>query len=66
MKRLRQPMLYRVLKRRKRPDSRTLLYILNNKFLTIRKQKDRRRRRALKKLGVQRKTIRYGRFQCRY
>ena len=63
MRKLRQRLLYAVLKKRKRPDDRTILYLLHYKFLEIRKQKDRRRRRTLKKLG---KTKRYGRFQCRY
>ncbi len=50
MQRLRQRLLYRVLKKRKRPDDRTLLYLINKNFIMIRKQKDRRRRRTLKKL----------------
>ena len=57
MKKLRQRLLYAVLKKRKRPDDRTIIYLLHYKFLEIRKQKDRRRRRALRKLG---KTNRYG------
>ena len=63
MKKLRQRLLYAVLKRRKRPDDRTIIYLLHYKFLEIRKQKDRRRRKLLRKLG---KTNRYGRFQRRY
>ena len=63
MKKLRQRLLYDVLKKRKRPDDRTIIYLLHYKFLEIRKQKDRRRRRALRKLG---KTNRYGRIQRRY
>ncbi len=50
MQRLRQRLLYRVLKKRKRPDDRTLLYLINKNFIMIRKQKDRRRRKTLKKL----------------
>ena len=52
MKKLRQRLLYAVLKKRKRPDDRTIIYLLHYKFLEIRKQKDRRRRKTLKKLGV--------------
>ena len=63
MKKLRQRLLYAVLKKRKRPDDRTIIYLLHYKLLEIRKQKDRRRRRALRKLG---KTNRYGRIQRRY
>ena len=63
MKKLRQRLLYAVLKKRKRPDDRTIIYLLHYKFLEIRKQKDRRRRRALRKLG---KTNRYGSIQRRY
>ena len=63
MKKLRQRLLYAVLKKRKRPDDRTILYLLHYKFLEIRKQKDRRRRKTLRKLG---KTNRYGRIQRRY
>jgi len=63
MKKLRQRLLYAVLKKRKRPDDRTIIYLLHYKFLEIRKQKDRRRRRALKKIG---KNNRYERFQRRY
>ena len=63
MKKLRQRLLYAVLKKRKRPGDRTIIYLLHYKFLEIRKQKDRRRRRALRKLG---KTNRYGRIQRRY
>ena len=50
MQRLRQRLLYKVLKKRKRPDDRTLLYLINKNFIMIRKQKDRRRRKTLKKL----------------
>ncbi len=50
MRRLRQRLLYKVLKKRKRPDDRTLLYLINKNFIMIRKQKDRRRRKTLKKL----------------
>ena len=52
MKRLRQRILYAFLKNKKRPDDRTIIYLLNDKYITIRKQKDRRRRKTLKKLGV--------------
>ena len=52
MKRLRQRILYAVLKKKKRPDDRTIIYLLNDKYITIRKQKDRRLRKTLKKLGV--------------
>lgn len=61
MKKLRQRLLYAVLKKRKRPDDRTILYLLHYKFLEIRKQKDRRRRKTLRKLGKIN-----GRFQRRY
>jgi len=48
--RLRQRKLYKVLKKRTRADHRTRLYLLFVNWLEIRKQKDRRRRRTLRKL----------------
>ena len=50
MTRLRQRKLYKVLKKRTREDHRTRLYLLFVNWLEIRKQKDRRRRRTLRKL----------------
>ena len=50
MKKLRQRLLYAVLKKRKRPYDRTIIYLLHYKFLEIRKQKDRRRRRVLARI----------------
>ena len=50
MTRLRQRKLYKVIKKRTRADHRTRLYLLFVNWLEIRKQKDRRRRRTLKKL----------------
>ena len=50
MTRLRQRKLYKVLKKRTRADHRTRLYLLFVNWLEIRKQKDRRRRRTLRKL----------------
>ena len=50
MNRLRQRKLVKVLKRIIREDSRTRYYLLNEKWLLIRKQKDRRRRKTLKRL----------------
>jgi hypothetical protein len=48
--RLRQRKLYKVIKKRTRADHRTKLYLLFVNWLEIRKQKDRRRRRTLRKL----------------
>ena len=50
MTRLQQRKLYKVVKKRTRADHRTRLYLLFVNWLEIRKQKDRRRRRTLKKL----------------
>ena len=50
MTRLRQRKLYKVLKKRTRADHRTRLYLLFTRWIEIRKQKDRRRRKTLKKL----------------
>ena len=50
MTRLRQRKLYKVLKKRIRADHRTKLYLLFVNWLEIRKQKDRRRRRTLRRL----------------
>jgi len=48
--RLRQRKLYKVIKKRTRADHRTRLYLIFVNWLEIRKQKDRRRRRTLRKL----------------
>ena len=50
MTRLRQRKLYKVIKKRTRADHRTRLYLIFVNWLDIRKQKDRRRRKTLKKL----------------
>ena len=50
MTRLRQRKLYKVIKKRTRADHRTKLYLIFVNWLEIRKQKDRRRRKTLKKL----------------
>ena len=50
MTRLRQRKLYKVIKKRTRADHRTKLYLLFVNWLEIRKQKDIRRRKTLKKL----------------
>ena len=50
MTRLGQRKLYKVIKKRLRADHRTRLYLLFVNWLEIRKQKDRRRRRTLRKL----------------
>ena len=50
MTRLQQRKLYKVLKKRVREDHRTRLYLIFVNWLEIRKQKDRRRRRTLRKL----------------
>ena len=50
MTRLKQRKLYKVVKKRTRADHRTKLYLLFVNWLEIRKQKDRRRRKTLKKL----------------
>ena len=50
MTRLRQRKLYKVIKKRIRADHRTKLYLLFVNWLEIRKQKDRRRRRTLRRL----------------
>ena len=50
MTRLKQRKLYKVVKKRTRADHRTKLYLLFVNWLEIRKQKDRRRRRTLRKL----------------
>jgi hypothetical protein len=48
--RLHQRKLVKVLKKIIREDNRTRYYLLNEKWLLIRKQKDRRRRKTLKRL----------------
>ena len=50
MNRLHQRKLVKVLKKIIREDNRTKYYLLNEKWLLIRKQKDRRRRKTLKRL----------------
>ena len=52
LKPLKQKKLYRQLKNKKenRIDKRTKLYLINENWLKIRKQKDRRRRRVLMRL----------------
>ena len=45
-----QRKLYKVIKKRTRADHRTRLYLLFTRWIEIRKQKDRRRRKTLKKL----------------
>ncbi len=50
MTRLGQRKLYKVIKKRIRADHRTKLYLLFVNWLEIRKQKDRRRRRTLRRL----------------
>ena len=50
MTKLKQRKLYKVVKKRIRADHRTRLYLLFINWLEIRKQKDRRKRRTLKKL----------------
>ena len=50
MTRLGQRKLYKVIKKRTRADHRTRLYLIFVNWLEIRKQKDRRRRKTLKKL----------------
>ncbi len=50
MTRLQQRKLYKVIKKRTRADHRTRLYLIFVNWLEIRKQKDRRRRRTLRKL----------------
>ena len=50
MTRLRQRKLYKVIKKRTRADHRTRLYLIFVNWLEIRKQKDRRRRKTLRKL----------------
>ncbi len=50
MTRLRQRKLYKVIKKRTRADHRTRLYLIFVNWLEIRKQKDRRRRKTIKKL----------------
>ena len=50
MTRLGQRKLYKVIKKRLRADHRTKLYLLFVNWLEIRKQKDRRRRRTLRRL----------------
>lgn len=50
MNRLHQRKLVKVLKKIIREDNRTRYYLLNEKWLLIRKQKDRRRRKTLKRL----------------
>ena len=50
MTRLRQRKLYKVIKKRTRADHRTKLYLIFINWLEIRKQKDRRRRRTLRRL----------------
>ena len=50
MTRLRQRKLYKVIKKRTRAVHRTRLYLIFVNWLEIRKQKDRRRRKTIKKL----------------
>lgn len=52
LKPLKQKKLYRQLKNKKenRIDKRTKLYLINENWLKIRKQKDRRRRRVMERL----------------
>jgi hypothetical protein len=45
-----QRKLYKVIKKRTRADHRTRLYLLFTRWIEIRKQKDRRRRKTIKKL----------------
>jgi len=48
--RLQHRKLYQVIKKRRRVDHRTKLYLLFDRWIQIRKQKDRRRRKTQKKL----------------
>ena len=50
MTKLQQRKLYKVLKKRTLQDHRTRLYLIFREWIEIRKQKDRRRRKTLKKL----------------
>lgn len=50
MTRLQQRKLHKVIKKRVRADHRTRLYLIFYNWVLIRKQKDRRRRRTIKKL----------------
>ena len=50
MTRLQQRKLYKVVKKRIRADHRTRLYLIFLNWIEIRKQKDRRRRRTLRRL----------------
>ncbi len=50
MTKLQQRKLYKVMKKRSRADHRTRLYLIFYNWVLIRKQKDRRRRRTLRKL----------------
>ena len=50
MTRLQHRKLYQVIKKRRRADHRTQLYLIFERWVQIRKQKDRRRRKTQKKL----------------
>jgi len=53
--RLQHRKLYQVIKKRRRTDHRTQLYLLFDNWVQIRKQKDRRRRKTQKKLYIMRR-----------
>jgi len=53
--RLQHRKLYQVIKKRRRVDHRTKLYLLFDRWIQIRKQKDRRRRKTQKKLYMMRR-----------
>ena len=50
LKPLRQKKLYQQIKKQEVRDKRIRLYLMNQNWLKIRKQKDRRRRRVLERL----------------
>tara|TARA_Y100000004_G_C8752863_1_gene343177 strand:- start:96 stop:320 length:225 start_codon:yes stop_codon:yes gene_type:complete len=50
LKPLRQKKLYQQIKKQEVRDKRIRLYLMNENWLKIRKQKDRRRRRVLERL----------------
>ncbi len=50
LKPLKQKKLYRQIKKREVKEKRIRLYLMNQNWLKIRKQKDRRRRRVLERL----------------
>lgn len=50
LKPLRQKKLYQQIKKQEVRDKRIKLYLMNENWLKIRKQKDRRRRRVLERL----------------